>query len=863
MLYDIQSVRFVKTTAALPVKDNQNADFICLGHFDMMHIKRLGELTDKPLLGIQDDCKSVGESGFGCSENYVYSLYILKRVSKSHESALTAFWESKDTYTVVTRIHCDYPSVWNKGKKPFSTIIEEHCYAQTQPCARVVYKEPSVGDETCIITFSSAANRDGTSKTDVKCLFYDSLELGDTVSIIKGNSLAAILEVIRCISTNQCVRDTYTYCGIDRLLIQDVSIDVPSRLAPEAELTHISTRFSIRDVKNANFFFKELKQELKSQSPHFYVTGTADRAVHWNICKEEHLIDIVRALTKLSGDMHWCFNDVITRIGINQEVDDNTINDIVKQGKPGIESIIPSFHKTMQWLRSEIKKKREINWHYTLLKLLGTLESMYTNYVMDDLANLIIPSVGALLERINFLREHNGDTVPDKYDNDIIQFLNSWAYLTNDIAQLESQLTQHPEFSPVRYYIPAMVLQFELSFVEYCCFALSIEKTRNYIPMLIPADTPDLYTLCPLDPRQEAYSLSCPLMVFIPFKDLYRPWETAFRIAHEMAHYCEDPSRERIVRQQALLKCTAVYITKIWYDKYVRDYFDDPNGALYQASIKYSDTLFEVFWEKTQLDYPDEQWYLSQTAEVVSQFASNAILSDYYLEQYLFNVNAEYFFMNQKDYSVIRKEMRRAEQSIVQLDDYERYKKLLTFLCAECYADIAMVILTECSFEDYYTSVYKDEYLRFKSVCNVPSKLYEEPAVMRQVVRMALVIRTINQMGNCIATWAPDSIIKNQNLDNPLVNCAVAIVKESNSCTGFSALSRAGVNISDFASADDFNIISGYLEKSAETLVSELSDSTNERYNFAQFVRQGINFVRHDAFDWANVQQYILSNTSH
>ncbi len=42
MTYDVRVVRFIKTTLACPVNKNEHADYICLGHFDMMHLSRLG-----------------------------------------------------------------------------------------------------------------------------------------------------------------------------------------------------------------------------------------------------------------------------------------------------------------------------------------------------------------------------------------------------------------------------------------------------------------------------------------------------------------------------------------------------------------------------------------------------------------------------------------------------------------------------------------------------------------------------------------------------------------------------------------------------------------------------------------------------
>ena len=859
MLYDVQVVRFIKTTSERPVNVNLNADYICLGHFDMMHISKLGDFTSKPLLEIQNDRDSIGESGFECAENHVYSLYLLKNVAEEEINTLQKFWDSKTTYTVVTRIHCDYPHDWDQEKLPFSKIIERYCKAQPQTSASVIYRTPADGKTSCVISFDSAINDQVEAKTNVDCLFYDSLELGDTVSIMKSNSIASVLEVIRCLSMDSCVRDTYTYCGIDRELLQKNNKKAADCVVEGAELAYISTRFSVRDIRNANIFFRKLEQNSGASALQFYVTGTADRSIHWLGAKEEHLIEIMRALTQQGEDMHYCFNDVITRIGIRQKIDGNPNDNILEKGTRDITLAIPYYYSTMDWLRKEYKGSKSINWKLTLLKLLGTLEAMYTNYVMDDLADLLIPSVGAFLVRLNYLRNENGGSIPEEYDEEIIDFLNHWTSMTNDISLLESQLTQHPELSPVRYYIPAMVLQFELRFVEHCCKALSIENCRSFVPMLLPVDSPDLGTYCPLDPRQEEYNLSCPLLVLIPFKDLYRPWETAFRVAHEIAHYCEDNSRKRIERHQKLIECAALFMVKCWYKQYVVQSFDDSNKLLYKRSINYASTLARMFSDNINLNFPNAQWYLSQTLDVLSREAMNVIISQRYLEQYLFEINAEYFLKKQTDYSKIRRNAQLAAKCIGLQHSFENYLDLLQFLCAECYADIAMVLLLNCDFADYFSSVYLDEYLRFVEQEQEIEQLLKDLYVMRQVVRMALVIHAINRASACNDTWKLDNIVTSSENLVPLVQCSVAIIKQNMGTGDDEILASENLENTVYISIDDFEKIGNYLEKCAQMIAKELNDSNSKRNKSVQLVRDGVEYVRNGAFNWNKVQQYILN----
>lgn len=848
MLYDVRVVRLIKTTSENPVNVNRNADYICLGHFDMMQISNLGEPTKNPLIHIQDDRNDIGEGKFGCTENHVYSLYLLKNVGEDLDS-LNIFWESEKTYTVVTRIHCDYPSEWKEDKPAFSKTIETYCRTLISPKAGVVFQPSKEDEKSCIISFESAINSKETTRVD--CIFYDSLELGDTVSILKSNSIAAILEVIRCLSLNCCVRDTYTYCGIRREILQNNDKSIADCVVKNAELSYISTRFSIRDMHNANIFLSKLVQKADLAAPQFFVTGTADQSIHWGGTKEIHLLAIMRALTQEGDNMHYCFNDVITRIGIKQIGHGNPSDQIIKKNVHDITTVMPHYQHTMKWLR----QNKSLNWKFTLLKLLGTLEAMYTNYVMDDLANLLIPSVSAFLDRLDYLRNQHCGIVPEKYDEEIIDFLNHWTSLTNDISLLESQLTQHPELSPVRYYIPAMILQFELRFVAHCCKALSIDDCRSFVPMLLPVDSPDLGTYCPLDPRQEEYKRSCPLLVLIPFTDLYRPWETAFRVSHEIAHYCEDNNRQRTKRHQMLVECAATFIVKYWYEQYIIPSFGEDKD-LYEKTIEYASHLNTILTNSIESNFPNDQWYLSQSIDALSYEALSIIPSHKYLEQYLFNVKADYFFEKQVDYKKIRRNEQSTGKSLELQQDFDNYLKLLQFLCAECYADISMVLLLNCDFMDYFTSVYSDEYLRFTEQEPEIGWLIRDPYVMRQVARMALVIYAVCRLNEF---WLPDRIKSCEAYSNPLVRYSVSFVFQYTAAGNVQLLSEKNLIGFVYISSDDFKIIGDYLEECAKLIQEDLKDGSPKHKESVVLVREGIKYVQNDSFDWEKIQKYILS----
>ena len=861
MIYDVQAIRFIKTTTEKPVNENENAKYICLGHFDMMQISKLGEYAVSPLPAIKNDRISKEESAFGCTENNVYSLYILRHMPHKEIEDVEKFWELKTAFTVVTRIHCDCPEECKIGKSHFSSTLEYFCSQQNQPSANVVYEKTQEYKGNCVIQLSAYKNRQRKERARVNCIFYDSLELGDTVCILKANSVAAILEVIRCLSTNVCVRDTYTYCGIDREILQSSKFDVGDCIEKDSELAYISTRFSVRNLKKANAFLKEIQDNIGLCAPPFYVTGTADCLVQWGGLKEEELIKIMRFLTQDGQKLFSCFNDVITRIGIEHQSDAYYFSNNDQSSERSIEKAIPQYQETLSWLRKEHEASNDQNWRYTLLKLLGTLNSMYSNYVMDDLANLIIPSANAFLVRLNYLRKTDVKKL-EEYDAHIALFLESWTRLTNDISQLESQLTQHPELMPVRYYIPAMILQFEMRFVEYCCIALSKEHSRKFVPLLQPIDDSNLSTICPLDPSMEEYYLACPLLVRVPIGDLYNPWQTAHIVAHEMAHYCEDDSRNRCLRHDKLIECISRYVVKYWYDEHLRPLPHVDQKKLYCKAEEYGRKLKQDFVERLAIDYPNSPWYLAESIDALAGLTFETVIAEDYLEQFLFYVNPNYFFENQQSYVHFVKEKQQTQKLLLFNEDVVDRLKLLQFLCTECYADLSMILLTNCSFHDYYMCVYHNEYQKYLEREKEPAVLFQNVYVMKQVVRMALVVAAIadnkgQKTAGIDSSWFA---VEKQLFDgeqSSLVQCAFTIAKQSSERVEEPILSKYD-NISPaLLSYDDFVTLSVYLSTCVKDISNALYNQSSTRTTAAQKTQEGLRYVHDEKFDWGKIQQYI------
>lgn len=757
--YDVRAVRLIKSIHGGPLGLTEKVGYISLGHFDFLHVDRLTarDSVDSPeveevarsqskkgdpLTIIQDDRKSGREidlAGSVGNVNQVYTLYILRQLEKNARPSVERFWSRETTYMVVTRIHCQYPK--GGGKKRLTQTLIDHCISVQSGPYRVAF-DGRDGEETVM---RGPVNGDGNAAMEpVYCLFYDSLELGDCVAVMKGKSIAAILAVVQYLSGERTVRDTYTYCGIRCGLFHSGTARILEQAVhPEAKLTHMTTRFSVRKVRAANQYLSELTDGEKNVSA--YITGTTDRILCWHDTSERNLLQIVQEMVRREKPAHSCFNDVITRIGIRPAggvfpTERSEDEDPAEDGK---ESLCREEFK--DWLNRKHKEPDAPSWVYSLLKLIGTLESMQDNYIMDDLAALITPGAKALLKRMEYLLNLPDKKLDYTFDKDILDFLHNWSDLMHDLSQLESQLTQHPELMPVRYYIPVALLQFELRFMKQCGELLQkdSEHGRQFVPMLVPSGERDLYTIAPLDPGQDSYNGQCPLIVCIPIQDLYFPQNCSLRMAHEIAHYVGDATRMRDQRFAALGECLSHFIGWQWENRFLESGFPGDERCREQAMQELKEQISRCMEKELSEKVP----YLDLTTKVMLRTASHIANSTKYQNSYLSTVSPRYFERYAGVYASQKYVQFQLPFQSILLRACENHIEALQHLSSECYADIAMILLLGCDFDRYYDCIYQEEFDRLQKVLG--QKAVEPPFdswVVTHIQRMSLVIMAVEQL---------------------------------------------------------------------------------------------------------------------
>lgn len=789
-LYDIRAVRLQKTTRNNTletflegVKESESKDesknaFICLGHFDTMIIEELSyDGTQSPLTIVQKDSQNPQNQQEHYEDNYAYPLYILKQIEKAERDAIDQFWAEKSLFLLVTRLHCD--RVENE-QKPFVELLKDHCInckGDDQPI-----QKPR--DENGVLQFdvSPCGQEEGVCvSVPVSAILYNSLELGDVVGVIKSKSLTAAMELQRYLFTCKHVRDTYTYCGVDASWLGTKNDEAFEKKLEEwkkdvdsIRLGCVSTRFSVKNADKAEEFYEK---HLKAYSAPLFITGNADAIIDRQPCAEYDFLKQLRQIARSSGDFYQAFHDVITRVGISHRNMKGT-----RSGQPERKhfltrmAIDPALEITL----------RDVNapypWRYALVKLLGTLQAMYNNSVMDDLSDLLIPGVKALLERMDYLLKNGLWNIGYDHDAEALEFLDKWSLLVSDISNLESQLSQHPELTPVRYFIPAMVLQFELNYIKCCSEFIqkadekaapqetdAVRSSRAFAPILFPYSEMNPSTLCLLDPHTDSdYFGVSPLCIYLPISRLYQPWEILHSLCHEAAHYCGDNLRYREERLDCLIKCSAEYLLGLW-----------DASLSFDSEIDYRDTLAQRIRENYRSQVGYKPAYLRIVTRELPKAIRAVALKKSSLQEY------EHLFLAGLDPVVQLQYVQRINALDAMETGYllgalcsAHVEQYLTYLCKECYADIIMVLLLDCSFAEYYSCIFGDECARLLGQ-NPPPPDFNE-VCQRNADRIALVSIVMDELKQ--GNWLPrsDKLEKKQGQNNEWAKKAIEMVSRWN-----------------------------------------------------------------------------------
>ena len=854
-LYDVCVIDLIKSLSVDVLKNfiaiEKSNSYFCLGHFDIMLAKRFSGLQF-PLEVIQNSTHSRDDASWEklITKNCRHPLYALKQTTSEDcttRKELDQFWNMNCNFLLVSRFHCDRVG-HDSHSMSFSQELLDYSRKETtdSPISHLtIDQETKAYTQYLEHTVVPALPPKETVAAAV--VFYDSLELGDIVGFIKSNSISTAMGVLQYLCGSQIVSDAYTYCGVTSELLKfNYSLSQVQELALKNHtLTSTTTRFSVKLAKRADV----LLQDLKNQGAHIgFVTGTADVIVNWRTCSEWDFLSCIRKIVHYD-DLYEAFTDIITRICVPYIPALDS-----RKGNLQKEPFYTKFPYTKDL--SNVFIDHLERWQYPVSRMVGTLQAMYESSILNALALLLLPGVDAFLARVRYLKQHNRwDTA---YEKDISNFLDDWTALSNDISHLESQIVQHPELTPARYYIPAMVLQFERTLlVEYVGIIKKLDEhatatihpapSREFAPILLPTSEESVYTLCPLDPEFDTqYTGASPLCIFLPIQRIYRPWELAHMLCHEIQHYSGDALRCREERLTRLANSAAAYIV-----------------ALLSLQL-----LQPGYYQPSNLK--EEREFQNEIAKIITHQLKSGVGPSYlkYISDVLPNIMFEVAQRPENQdrmQDILFYKMDAAEQManihwMCQLNTLANgvvfenvFFKHIHYLCGlykECYADTAMILTLRCSFQDYFNCIYGEEQQKFTSTSN---DIYTNQMVERHTDRLALVILTVEKY---IPSWR--SIFKPENswakIAYEKVRHWQSVCQNPDSSDFTWHRYCANDTILEFALlADEAKELELYLEKCASELEKALE---LEASNVAAF-RTHLKYVNSNSFDWNSALEYL------
>lgn len=579
--------------------------------------------------------------------------------------------------------------------------------------------------------------------TRVQGCFYETLELGDIFCFLKSDALEPLLALAHYLYGRECVSAVYSYVGVNCARIPPDGFSYKERIIlSHLSLNYISTRFSVRQVREAQDF---LQKKYAPPGDPYYVAGTADIMIQWKEKNEYALLcwlrDFLAHLRERPDHFYKSFYDVITRIGIVYEHQE----DCRETDLPA--SRLAAFDRVVDyvWLYDEAVELPS-EWGPTLMRLLAMLRTMSANSAMDDLAAMLIPSVRAFLSRLK--RLSNAELRAERWNGTITYFLERWIRLTDDMLHLESQLTQHPELNPSPHAVPAMLLQLEQRFVRQAADLLEDRENKiegGFIPVIFPCLTDHIRTRSILNPHDETgKGGSCPLCIEAPVEQLFSPFVIEHILIHEVAHYCGAALRLRNPRLDCLCHCYAYAIVHYWHARITENCFI--------SKLSHPSALGEGYYDRLAKRVEDAYRKMVKTGEAeslneIKQYLPQAaikVLSEHEeYEDFLRRLIAD----QPLDYQMEYAQMDYWRQDYVYYSrfsiDLSKHGDLLYHLCKECYADVAMICLLNCKPLDYYNAVFGLEMTRLEERRQLPLPYR---IMRRHWVRLRLVC-------NAIGTW--------------------------------------------------------------------------------------------------------------
>lgn len=870
--YDIRVVRLIKSTQTNPLSSylmGAENIWVCLGHFDIAIIDQLTVQPNRtPLQAVQEDSMRLWNPASlrdpnatfsfddAAENNYVYPLYAIRQIGEcpEQEPPQEDFWNIPTNFLAVTRLHCDR----GNGCSPDCSFPELLVKRLMQ-----TYPDFQEADRDYLQLRVEIPSVEQTLPVSIR--FYESLELGDVIGFIKCNSISTILQIQRTLYEAPCVSDAYSYCGIHNRLFQPDAQPFDGDLLKCLTLEYVSTRFSVKLANCAEKVYPVLLgEDYASSNQHFFVVGNADTLIDWKNCSEWALLEQLRKIVWLDalvesppehpGLMYQAFYDVITRIGLKHRPPRNARPEGFQKSKSRSTIQCPEAVRA-----ALMETDSAVQWHYPLVKLLGTLQTMSDNSVMDDLSSLLIPGVNALLKRIEYFLEKR-KTIGEVL---LLSFLDACSSLVNDILHLENQLVQHPELMPVRYFIPAIVLGFEQKFISECaCLIESLDSkanppespTRSFQPIIFPSCETNTSTRCYFDHKLDPdYTGETPLAIYVPVSQLYQPWEVLHILCHEVAHYCGDTLRNRDVRYDCIINSAAEFVLQWWQSAYQLQYSPSKKPVI----DKMQDKLARQISKGYRPELADADKYLDPLRKELPRSVSEIAASRVMQEEYLYDLLA-YDTAEAQVKAVATLDNMNSMRSGIRFHQLfqKHLERCLISHYKECYADIVMILFLNCEFQDYYECVYGKECMTFLAGGAEPSNLPDKMLWEYHTDRLALVVLTMQNLEG-YESWFDTHARIESKAEGKWAEVAAEKVEKWKGCTGNAPMWFQKYLKDEAANpykltAFEVQQLLKYLNRCSQTIVQSIGNQPK-----IQPLRDLLEKLKAENFDWRSLRNYL------
>ena len=848
--YEVLRVRFIKARnyssalAEFCEGKVENTTLMCLGHFDFIEIKS-DRAESNPLQKIEQDQSEKNDIA-----SIVYPHYLIKKCEKLNSP--DPFWKNATHFTSIIRIHCKKP------EPPYALIELLSKWLEKQLESELGKSESSefqIDAGIKQIQFSTASE-----KFVVDYRIYDSLELGDAVAVLRSESLNAILHTIMKIRELDCVRSTYSYHGVAACALQDTG-----RLSNTKVFA--ATRFSLNeaaegtsaDIEPLNNAIKSILGEVGKPDCLNYITGATDYILNWGSISEKQLFGVVfqRMATAQSG-LHEVLHESITRIGstidllpAQKAVKQSTSLDGTREHLALIERLFKDPKRAIQDPYSQI-------WLVSLFRLIDSLETMSRSPYTDELCLLLAPGVEALLKQIEYRLKQDQKWNP-ALDKKINSFISSCVSLSNEIASIDSHLHQRPELTPVYYYVPAMLLRFVQEFTRRCCKAFkdcrggTTEKCPTFIPLVKTSQQNYVATVCPIETVSGDVNIECPIQIDIPVNALFQPWRAALILGHEAAHYSGINTRQRDLRFDCLAACVANYICHEWlFDIDIATSKEALEELLSNSTIANLLRAAVENYREIILKSTIKDKHLRNVTETLSTIAWQIYSSQENFEKFFDN-----FIVFDRPPERLRRiayfdKQPKAENTAI----HRHIAKILYYYCNECYADIAVIILMNCSFSEYYEGIFRQEIDWISTaLSDLPDLDFEKISkkwdpLKKYCDRIAFVTNAMSSIK--MDNWNKNAILEElKRAQSPNINRCERWINET--------VAEQISNDKDWGNPnyalykEEVHLLQDYFNSCAQML----NDNLNFQLGETDILRRALKAISDKAFDLKTIQQFV------